>query len=121
MDHLYISNISESSILICGDARIIASKSCVINLQKSKVTEEDKAEFSDYPIFQLEIPQWHHEQDIELMKLTEQAGSIVCVNNVRILSICHGSSLQVGSSKIIDLESRIKRIKVDSPKEATSD
>ena len=112
MSNLYIHNISDSSALICGDTGRLVSKSNAIRIQKSSTDMEKKeveVEFSDYSVFQLEIPQWEEDEE-EVIITTVNANSMIQVSCIKILSISDGTTFQVGSNRTIDLEGRIKTI-----------
>lgn len=111
LTNLYINRIYESAAMICGESGNIVSKSCGINVQKEKITSEDEVEFSDYAIFQQEIPHWVDDNEVEMTITTEQQESIIRIDSVRILSVRAGSTFQVGANRTMDLESRLKLIK----------
>lgn len=111
--NLYINRLSDSAAMICGESGKIVSKSCGINVQKEKMSEEDEVEFSDYAIFQQEIPHWDEEDDdeVEMAISTEPQNSVIRVESVRILTVSTGATFQVGANRTMDLESRFKLIR----------
>ncbi|MFC7680248.1 spore germination protein GerPE [Paenibacillus sp. GCM10028914] len=99
-----------SSVFICGDSEIIASKTHSINVQRAEVTGRQEVEYSDYPIFQQNIPQWAAEDEEYITKSTVHEGSAITIGAVKILLVQDGSTFQVGTNQQIHLESRLQKI-----------
>lgn len=110
--NVYINRIKDSSIFICGESGKLISKSCRINVQRDpSISKDEEVEFSDYLMFQRQIPPWIENEEEELSMLTDNTGSVIRGDSIKILSISEGTTFQVGCNRTIDLENRLKMIK----------
>lgn len=107
---VYINNLSNSSIFVCGNTGCIRSRFKGSNetTQSSPQQIDNGARENVNP-----IPGWldcKGEKD-EFTILNDPTGSVISMKYVRVLSISTGTTFQIGTSDSIDLESRISEIK----------
>lgn len=107
---VYINNLSNSSIFVCGDAGCIRSRfkgSKETNPFRSQQIDND-ARGNVNP-----IPGWLDCKDgkDEFAILNDPTGSVIRMKYIRVLSISSGTTFQIGTSDSIDLESRISESK----------
>ncbi|WP_054957851.1 spore germination protein GerPE [Paenibacillus dakarensis] len=117
VENLYILNISDSSIMICGETGRVMSKSVGVYIQNAAANEEDEKDYSNHSYFTKGIPAWPEDDEADTWMSSDSSESVIQVKSVKILSLCAGAACQVGSNRTVDLESRLKWIqKSDSSK-----
>jgi spore germination protein PE len=108
--NIKVLSVSESSIVHVGDAINVKPRSKLIEVGRELPSFiENEVNFSDYPLFNKPIPQPIVQEDVQMVVKNESPW--IKVNQVNILGIIDSSVFQVGSSKLIDTESRKKQIR----------
>uniref|UniRef100_UPI00403FB125 spore germination protein GerPE n=1 Tax=Paenibacillus sp. FSL K6-0276 TaxID=2921450 RepID=UPI00403FB125 len=110
IQNVYINNLSNSSIFICGSTERIQSsfvgkkETSLSNTQAMDSCNEEN------PLFLKPIPVWLNcdVEDDEFKILSHPLGSDVCMKYVKVLSISSGTTFQIGNNDSIELNSRMR-------------
>lgn len=110
VDHISINTLSFSSIFEIGDAPYINGLSRALAFQRPKPIYFSKEGIFDmYKIFKEEIPLPPLEDSIQTQ--TCHLKPMIKVGNIDLIGASASSIVQIGSSKNIYLESRVKHIR----------
>lgn len=109
---VYINNLSDSSIFICGSVDRVQSK-----FLKQGELSFNIREINNHPkdttLIDIPIPVWTkqgNEAD-EFVILKDSAESMINIQYIKILSIGSGTTFQIGNSGSVHLESRTSEFK----------
>ncbi|MED3623074.1 spore germination protein GerPE [Neobacillus thermocopriae] len=116
VDNIHVKSISYSSIFQIGDSHYIYQLSRAIAVQReAEIYYDNEGEFSNYRVFTQPI---HFEPIDEPISIQQhQLHPIIKVNNMNITGLSSSSMLNIGSSKHLSLEARVKHIRQIFPKE----
>ncbi|WP_080847389.1 spore germination protein GerPE [Cytobacillus gottheilii] len=110
VDHIRINTLSFSSIFEIGDVPYIQGYSRAIADQRQKpLFRSDEGSFRRYPIFREPIPLPPIDEAVA-MEIT-QVNPVIKVHDIDVLGASSSSIVQLGNSKNIFMESRIKHIR----------
>lgn len=102
---VYINDVSNGSIFVCGDAGCIRS-----SFKGSKETTQFSSQLIDNGDSEIvnPFPVWldYTDEKDEFAILNDPTGSVISMKYVRVLSISSGTTFQIGTSDSVDLESR---------------
>jgi hypothetical protein len=105
---VYINNLSDSSIFVCGSVGRIQSSfagSKETTLDSSKKT--DKSTGIEHPVVDRFPIRWKNDDENDEFEIVNNpTESIIRMKHVKVLSISSGTTFQIGSSDSLDLESR---------------
>lgn len=105
-----ILGVTRSSIVHIGDTVCIRPRNRVLAVQRQKaVFQSNEGSFEQFPIFTTPIP--IPEIVIPVTMCADNLQSVIQVGRVQILGISSSSIMQVGNSRNIDAEARIKNIR----------
>jgi spore germination protein PE len=108
--HIKILAVSRASQVIIGDAVMIKAKTRALAVQRQiAVFFKADGNFENYPLFTKKIPKSVTDERIT-MNIEQQAPTIN-VRSVHILGVVQSSTIQIGSTCIIDTEARIKHFR----------
>lgn len=100
----------ETAVLEIGDSVQVTPSINIIAVQREKaIFWEDEFNFRDYPIFKKEIPQPIVDEEIEMTIKNESP--LIRVQNIFIRSLVGSSVVHIGSSEMIQSETREKHIR----------
>ncbi|TXC89656.1 spore germination protein GerPE [Metabacillus litoralis] len=106
----YVNTIGISSVFNIGDSQQITPTAKVLAIQRE---EErflgDEGDLSEYPIFEEEIPQPQFYEEVVTNFFHENPR--IRVSNVKVIAISSSSVFQIGSTKDIICETRVKNIR----------
>lgn len=109
IQNVYINNVSNSSIFICGNTGCIRSR-----FKENRETFHSSSQLSDNGVSESVLfPDWLDckDEENEFTILNDASGLVIGMKDVRVLSITSGTTFQIGTSDSIDLESRISEFK----------
>jgi spore germination protein PE len=110
VNHVKVTSISTSSTLIVGDSVKITSRTRALAVQRQvAVFFANEGEFEDYPLFTKEIPQPSISERLNMSIVQESP--FIKVNSIYVIGVAASSTMQIGSTRIIDLESRLKHFR----------
>lgn len=110
VDNMYIINISNSSVFVCGESGHIDADTRALAVQRQvPVFFEDEGQYEDYSIFSRSIPTWPPYSDVKLNIIQDYKK--IHVGCVDIIATASASVVQVGPNDTMDLESRVKAIR----------
>jgi spore germination protein PE len=105
-----VTSISTSATLIVGDSVKITARSRALAVQRQvAVFFKKDGEFEDYPLFTKEIPQPIINERVNMSIVQESP--YIKVGHVKVLGVASASAMQIGSTRFIDLESRLKHFR----------
>lgn len=121
--HVIVSSVTSASTLIIGDTAKVTSHNRAFAVQRQVAKFfADEAEFEDFPFFSKYIPQPSINGRINMKVMNESP--YIRVNSVDIIGVAEASTMQVGSTRSFELESRIKHFRqfvTDEPQASASD
>ncbi len=110
VDYIRINAVLFSSIVEVGDTRRIAPVSQALAVQKEvPLFFSNEGSFSAFPFFERELPKVTIDEKINMN--TFHQNPVIKVNTVRILAISSSSVLQIGSTREIETQARVKHIR----------
>jgi spore germination protein PE len=105
-----VTSISTSATLIVGDSVKITARSRALAVQRQvAVFFRKEGEFADYPLFTKEIPQPSISERVHMRVVQESP--YIKVGHVKVLGVASASTFQIGSTRFIDLEARLKHFR----------
>jgi spore germination protein PE len=121
---VYINNLSDSSIFICGSVERIQSK--FVGSKENYLYNIQEINSNHSEVSRLDIPlttwpnQVKDEDEVEI--LNDPAESVINMRYIKILSIGSGTTFQIGNGGYVALESRTSEFKreIASQEEANS-
>ncbi|PLR97672.1 spore germination protein GerPE [Bacillus sp. T33-2] len=116
VDEIKISTLSFSSIFQIGDAEITNGFSRAIAVQREAETFfGNEGNFAAFPIFSEPIPIPPIEEELSFIK--EHINPVIKVNNIIVTGVSSSSVVQLGSTRSISMEARVKHIRQLLPRE----
>jgi spore germination protein PE len=110
VNYVILTSIADSSTFIAGDVAKITSNTRAYAVQRQvAVFFKEEGEFEDFPLFSREIPRPGIAEQVNMRVIQESP--YIRVNSVDVIGVAQGSSMQIGSTLIIDLEARIKHFR----------
>lgn len=107
---IFINSIAFSSIFEIGDANRVDANSQAIAVQREyPLFVEDEADFASYQIFSEIIPLPTSYGKVTSTFIHENP--IIKVQSLNITGVSNASIVQVGSSKTVNAEARVKHIR----------
>jgi spore germination protein PE len=104
-----VINLGLSSILEIGDSYSIKPRSKVWALQRQfELFYGDEGHFRD-PVFTRPLPKPDFDEPVHFVRYNESP--TIKVNNIFVTAVAVSSVLHVGSTQLIDSESRVKHIR----------
>ncbi|QGQ98650.1 spore germination protein GerPE [Paenibacillus psychroresistens] len=111
VNYIIVSGISSASTLIVGDSAKISGHTRALAVQRQfAVFFTSEAEFEDYPSFNKELPQPNLPLEKVNMNVVQES-PFIKVNRVDVIGLAEASALQIGSTSLINSESRIKHFR----------
>jgi spore germination protein PE len=108
--NLKVLSVTSSSNLLVGDSFKLIARSRAIAVQRQiAVFFANEGEFEDYPLFTKEIPQPNIDEQVNMSVVHESP--YIKVRNIKVIGVASSSTLQIGSTRFIDLESRLKHFR----------
>jgi spore germination protein PE len=105
-----VNSLTFSSTVLIGDSTEITPVSRALAVQReAQIFYENEGDFASFPIFSQPIPKPEITERITINRINQSP--IIKVNHVKVLGISSSSVFQVGSTKIIDAEARVKHIR----------
>ncbi|MDQ0194290.1 spore germination protein GerPE [Paenibacillus wynnii] len=109
--NVYINDLSNSSIFVCGSVGCMKSNFMgrkEVLQSNEKPNEGDSEEKTLYKAF----PVWLNtlDEDDEMEIMTDSSASVIRLDAIKVLSLSNGTAFHIGSSESIHLESRITEI-----------
>lgn len=105
-----INDLSYTSTFLIGDSVEITPKSKALAVQREVSTFFDyEGRFEDYEIFTKKIPIPTINENLAIERINENP--LIKLDNLNILGVSNASILQIGSTKHIEAESRVKHIR----------
>ncbi|WP_226670014.1 spore germination protein GerPE [Metabacillus litoralis] len=103
----YVNSIGISSVFNIGDSQRITPSSRVLAIQREEERYSgDEGDLSEYPIYEEEIPQPQFYENVTTNFF--HINPKISVSNVNIIAISSSSVFQIGSTKDIICETRVK-------------
>jgi spore germination protein PE len=110
VNHVIITSVTSASTLIFGDAVKITARNRALAVQRQVAKFfENEGEFEDFDLFTQPIPQPDRDGLVNMRVINESP--FIEVNSVDVIGVAQASTLQIGSTMIFDLESRIKHFR----------
>lgn len=105
---VYINNLSDSSIFICGSVYWVQSKFLGSKENYLFNIKEINNRTKDTTLIDIPIPVWTNQGNEvdEFVILKDSAESTINIQYIKILSIGSGTTFQIGNSGSVHLESR---------------
>jgi spore germination protein PE len=111
VDSIQINSVSLSSIVEVGDTSIIQSFSRALAIQREQeLFFGNEGNFSAYSIFSEKLPFNPITEPLSL-QIDNQASPVIKVKNINLIGVSSSSIVQIGSSRMIQMETRIKHIR----------
>jgi len=108
--NINVKNVANNSVFEIGDSWNIQPRTKVLAVQREyELFFGDEGNFSAYPIYTMPLPKPMIDESIYFHKYNESF--TINVNNIDVTSLSGSGVLQIGSTKNIDAESRIKHIR----------
>jgi spore germination protein PE len=105
-----VNSLAFSSTVLIGDSTEITPVSRALAVQReAQIFYENEGDFASFPIFSQPIPKPEITERITINRINQSP--IINVNHVKVLGISSSSVFQVGSTKIINAEARVKHIR----------
>lgn len=110
VDKMNILSVSFASILEIGDSVSITPLSRALAVQREyQLFFEDEGNWDDFPIFSKTIPQPEMDEDIQINYYYENP--VIKVHHIDITGASTSAVVQIGSTKKINSEARVKHIR----------
>jgi len=110
VNSIIIKSVSTSSLVAVGDADCLKARTCALALQRQvAVFFDHEMEFSHYPLFNKPFPEQSIDEKV-IMHIENQT-RFIKLGQLNVLGVAAASTLQVGSSSQVDLETRIKQFR----------
>ncbi|MFS0864179.1 spore germination protein GerPE [Fredinandcohnia sp. 179-A 10B2 NHS] len=110
VDYIKINALLFSSIFEIGDTTRIAPVSKALAVQREvPIFFTNEGDLSNYPIFTKELPTVPINERISMESYHQNP--VIKVNSIRILGVSSSSVVQIGSTEIIESQSRVKHIR----------
>ncbi|MEH7383670.1 spore germination protein GerPE [Bacillus sp. JJ1533] len=110
VDFIKINAVLFSSIIEVGDTRRIAPVSQALAVQKEvPLFFSNEGNFSAFPFFERELPKVTIDEEIRMD--TFHQNPVIKVNAIRIQAISTSSVLQIGSTREIETQAKVKHIR----------
>lgn len=111
VDSININSVTLSSIVELGDSSMIQSFSRALAIQREQeLFFGNEGDFSAYSIFSEKLPLLPITEALSL-QFDNQASPIIKVKNINLTGVSSSSIVQIGSSRMIQMETRIKHIR----------
>ncbi|WP_246938665.1 spore germination protein GerPE [Bacillus pinisoli] len=108
--HIYVNSLAFSSVFEIGDAHAIDLTSRAIAVQRQyPLFVENEASFSDYQVFSEPIPDPVLDEPVYSTFIHENP--VIKVDSVYLIGASNASVMQIGSTKSIKAEARVKHIR----------
>ncbi|MBM7659815.1 spore germination protein PE [Bacillus mesophilus] len=108
--NIYINSLAFSSVFEIGDADTIQANSRAIAVQRQfPLFVEGEADFSDYQIFSEPIPSPDPDETVSTTFIHENP--VIKVQSMYVIGVSNSSVIQVGSSRSVNAEARVKHIR----------
>jgi spore germination protein PE len=108
--NIYINSLAFSAVFEIGDADTIQANSRAIAVQRQfPLFLKDEADFSSYPIFSEPIPSPDLDESVSSTFIHENP--VIKVQSLYLVGASNSSVIQVGSSKNVKAEARVKHIR----------
>lgn len=105
-----VTSISSASTFMAGDCCKLSSQTRALAVQRQvAVFFPEEGEFEDYAAFTEDIPKQAITQQVQMRCIQESPN--IRVNRVDVIGVAEGSAMQLGSTRLITLESRIKHFR----------
>jgi spore germination protein PE len=115
VDHVNVKIVSFASILQIGDSQIINKLSKALAVQReAEVFYENEGNLSEYRVFNEPISFLPINESISFVR--QNINPIIKVNHIDITGISSSSMLNIGSSRHISMEARVKHIRQLQPR-----
>jgi spore germination protein PE len=110
VNDLKVLSVTSASSLMVGDAFKFTARARSIAVQRQvAVFFANEGEFEDYPLFTKKIPQPKISEQVNMNVINESP--YIKVRTVKVLGVASASTLQIGSTRFIDLEARLKHFR----------
>jgi spore germination protein PE len=107
---MFVSSVQFASTVFVGDNLVVDPRTRAIAVQRERADFlGDEGDFDKYPLFRRPIPQPGLNTTVNLSIVNESP--YISVSRVKAVSLSTSAVLQIGSTAIIDAESRIKQFR----------
>lgn len=108
---VYINNLSDSSIFLCGSVERIQSK--FVGSKENYLNNIQEINSNNREALRLDIPlaTWSNQVNDDVEILNDSEESSINIKFIKILSIGSGTTLQIGNGGSVHLESRTSEFK----------
>ncbi|WP_405174238.1 hypothetical protein MHI27_16635 [Paenibacillus sp. FSL H8-0261] len=108
---VYINNLSDSSIFICGSVERIQSK--FVGSKENYLYNIQEINSNNREALRLDIPlaTWSNQVNDDVEILNDSEESSINIKFIKILSIGSGTTFQIGNGGSVHLESRTSEFK----------
>lgn len=108
---IYINNLSDSSIFLCGSVERIQSK--FVGSKENYLYNIQEINSNNREALRLDIPlaTWSNQVNDDVEILNDSEESSINIEYIRILSIGSGTTFQIGNGGSVHLESRTSEFK----------
>ncbi|MEX2461447.1 MAG: spore germination protein GerPE [Paenibacillaceae bacterium] len=108
--NIEVSSVTSASTFIVGDTVKITARTRAIALQRQVAKFfANEGEFADFPMFTKEIVKPSLEGRVNMCVRNESP--YIKVNNIDVIGVAEASTMQIGSTRILDVEARIKHFR----------
>ncbi|WP_258000400.1 spore germination protein GerPE [Bacillus sp. Marseille-P3661] len=105
-----IKDVANSAVFEIGDSEQIVPFSRALAVQReAQIFYGNEGNFEDFHIYTQPIPKPNITENVTFNRINEEP--TIQVNTVRIIGMSFSSVFQVGSTKLIDSEARVKHIR----------
>jgi spore germination protein PE len=105
-----VKAVSFASTFLIGDSTEIIPVSKALAVQREAlIFLDNEGDYSQFPIFSQPIPKQQITEQITVNRINHSP--FINVGHIKILGVSSSSVFQVGSTKMIDAEARIKHIR----------
>ncbi|MGJ9383421.1 spore germination protein GerPE [Salipaludibacillus sp. CF4.18] len=110
VNKVHVTDVSLNSVFEIGDSWSIKPRSNALAVQREfERFYGDEGDFDAYPIFTIPLPKTLISEHINFTRVNDS--SSIYVNKIDITSASASGVLHIGSTKVIDAESRVKHIR----------
>ncbi|WP_339264994.1 spore germination protein GerPE [Paenibacillus sp. FSL R5-0470] len=108
---VYINNLSDSSIFLCGSVERIQSK--FVGSKENYLYNIQEINSNNREALRLDIPlaTWSNQVNDDVEILNDSEESSINIKFIKILSIGSGTTFQIGNGSSVHLESRTSEFK----------
>ncbi|HBS46156.1 hypothetical protein [Paenibacillus sp. FSL P4-0184] len=108
---VYINNLSDSSIFLCGSVERIQSK--FVGSKENYLNNIQEINSNNREALRLDIPlaTWSNQVNDDVEILNDSEESSINIKFIKILSIGSGTTFQIGNGGSVHLESRTSEFK----------